>query len=48
MLQRAARATASYVVIGMNEHSPVSLGALYNTLVEPMADGAAGSLSPKE
>src|SRR5256885_14343708 len=32
MIRRAARETQSYVVIGVNERSPVSLGALYNTL----------------
>ena len=29
----AARETATYVVMGVNERSPVSLGVLYNTLV---------------
>lgn len=36
----AARETGTYVVIGVNERSPVSLGTLYNTLVFIGPDGA--------
>ncbi|MCA9861139.1 MAG: carbon-nitrogen hydrolase family protein, partial [Thermomicrobiales bacterium] len=36
----AAAAHAVYVVIGVNERSPISLGALYNTLVFIGPDGA--------
>ena len=39
-IQAAAKANACYVVIGMNERSPVSLGALYNTLLFIGPDGA--------
>lgn len=35
----AAKANNAYVVIGVNERSPVSLGALYNTLVFIGPDG---------
>jgi nitrilase len=37
---RAARAAGVYVVIGVNERSPVSLGAIYNTLVFIGSDGS--------
>jgi nitrilase len=37
---RAARAAGVYVVIGVNERSPVSLGAIYNTLVFIAPDGS--------
>ncbi len=40
VLRRAARETKTYVVIGVNERSPVSLGAIYNTLVFIGPDGA--------
>ncbi|HEX3506272.1 MAG TPA: carbon-nitrogen hydrolase family protein [Xanthobacteraceae bacterium] len=40
ILRRAARDTVTYVVIGVNERSPVSLGAIYNTLVFIGPDGA--------
>jgi aliphatic nitrilase len=36
----AARAAGVYVVIGVNERSPVSLGAIYNTLVFIGSDGS--------
>ncbi len=36
----AAKANDTYVVIGVNERSPVSLGGLYNTLVFIGPDGA--------
>ena len=39
-LRRAARDAGIYVVIGVNERSPVSLGAIYNTLVFIGPDGA--------
>ena len=39
-IRRAARDSGTYVVIGVNERSPVSLGALYNTLVFIGPDGA--------
>jgi nitrilase len=39
VLRRAARDTETYVVIGVNERSPVSLGAIYNTLVFIGPDG---------
>jgi aliphatic nitrilase len=39
-LQRAARAANIHVVIGVNERSPVSLGAIYNTLLFIGPDGA--------
>src|SRR5712671_7723447 len=39
-IRRAARDSETYVVIGVNERSPVSLGALYNTLVFIGPDGA--------
>jgi nitrilase len=39
-IRRAARDTETYVVIGVNERSPVSLGALYNTLVFIAPDGS--------
>ncbi|NIZ12052.1 carbon-nitrogen hydrolase family protein [Phaeobacter sp. HF9A] len=38
-IQAAARANTCYVVIGLNERSPVSLGALYNTLLFIGPDG---------
>jgi nitrilase len=37
---RAARAAGVYVVIGVNERSPVSLGTIYNTLVFIGRDGS--------
>jgi nitrilase len=37
---RAARAAGVYVVIGVNERSPISLGAIYNTLVFIGRDGS--------
>jgi nitrilase len=37
---RAARDAGVYVVIGVNERSPVSLGAIYNTLVFIGSDGS--------
>jgi aliphatic nitrilase len=40
VLRRVARETETYVIIGVNERSPVSLGALYNTLVFIGPDGA--------
>jgi aliphatic nitrilase len=39
-LQRAARAAGIYVVIGVNERSPVSLGCIYNTLLFIAPDGS--------
>lgn len=39
-VQAAARANNCYVVMGLNERSPVSLGALYNTLLFIGPDGA--------
>jgi aliphatic nitrilase len=40
LVRRAARETETYVVIGVNERSPVSLGAIYNTLVFVGPDGS--------
>lgn len=40
IVRKAARDTACYVVLGVNERSPVSLGAIYNTLVFIGPDGA--------
>lgn len=40
VLRRAARDTRTYVVIGVNERSLVSLGTIYNTLVFIGPDGA--------
>lgn len=40
VLRHAARDAHVYVVIGVNERSPVSLGTLYNTLVFIGPDGA--------
>jgi aliphatic nitrilase len=40
VIRRAARETGVYVVIGVNERSPVSLGAVYNTMVFIGADGS--------
>lgn len=37
---KAARETGCYVVLGVNERSPVSLGAIYNTMVFIGPDGA--------
>jgi nitrilase len=37
---RAARAAGVYVVVGVNERSPVSLGTIYNTLVFIGRDGS--------
>ncbi|MCA1475433.1 carbon-nitrogen hydrolase family protein [Bradyrhizobium sp. NBAIM08] len=37
---KAARDTGCHVVLGVNERSPVSLGAIYNTLVFIRPDGA--------
>ncbi|TWC07525.1 aliphatic nitrilase [Bradyrhizobium macuxiense] len=39
IVRKAARDTACYVVLGVNERSPVSLGAIYNTLVFIGPDG---------
>ena len=39
-IRRTARDTETYVVIGVNERSPMSLGALYNTLVFIGPDGS--------
>jgi aliphatic nitrilase len=39
-IRRAARDTETCVVIGVNERSPLSLGAIYNTLVFIGPDGA--------
>ena len=39
-LRRAARDAGIHVVIGVNERSPVSLGAIYNTLLFIGPDGA--------
>ncbi|BAL11490.1 hypothetical protein BJ6T_62410 [Bradyrhizobium japonicum USDA 6] len=39
-VRKAARDTGCYVVLGVNERSPVSLGAIYNTLVFIGPDGA--------
>jgi aliphatic nitrilase len=40
VIRDAARAHGCHVVIGLNERSPVSLGALYNTLLFIGPDGA--------
>ncbi|WP_426425139.1 carbon-nitrogen hydrolase family protein [Bradyrhizobium genosp. A] len=40
VVRKAARDTSCYVVLGVNERSPVSLGAIYNTLVFIGPDGA--------
>lgn len=40
MIRDAAKASGCHVVIGLNERSPVSLGALYNTLLFIGPDGA--------
>lgn len=40
VVQAAAKASDCYVVLGLNERSPVSLGALYNTLLFIGPDGA--------
>jgi len=40
VVQAAARANKCHVVIGLNERSPVSLGALYNTLLFIGPNGA--------
>jgi aliphatic nitrilase len=40
VLRQAARDTGTYVVIGVNERSPLSLGAIFNTLVFIGPDGA--------
>jgi aliphatic nitrilase len=40
VVRKAARDTECYVVLGVNERSPVSLGAIYNTLVFIGPDGA--------
>ncbi len=40
VLRAAARDSETYIVIGVNERSPVSLGAIYNTLVFIGPDGA--------
>ncbi|MES5481912.1 carbon-nitrogen hydrolase family protein [Bradyrhizobium sp. INPA03-11B] len=39
IVRKAARDTSCYVVLGVNERSPVSLGAIYNTLVFIGPDG---------
>ncbi|MCC8980035.1 carbon-nitrogen hydrolase family protein [Bradyrhizobium acaciae] len=39
IVRKAARDSGCYVVLGVNERSPVSLGALYNTLVFIGPDG---------
>ena len=39
VVRNAARDTRCYVVLGVNERSPVSLGAIYNTLVFIGPDG---------
>ncbi|MEZ5913257.1 MAG: carbon-nitrogen hydrolase family protein [Paracoccaceae bacterium] len=39
VVQAAAKANDCYVVLGLNERSPVSLGALYNTLLFIGPDG---------
>ncbi|QOZ35108.1 carbon-nitrogen hydrolase family protein [Bradyrhizobium sp. CCBAU 53421] len=39
IVRKAARDSACYVVLGVNERSPVSLGAIYNTLVFIGPDG---------
>jgi nitrilase len=40
VVRKVARDTGCYVVLGVNERSPVSLGAIYNTLVFIGPDGA--------
>lgn len=40
IVRKAARDADCHVVLGVNERSPVSLGAIYNTLVFIGADGA--------
>ncbi|TGN90729.1 carbon-nitrogen hydrolase family protein [Bradyrhizobium yuanmingense] len=40
VVREAARNTGCHVVLGVNERSPVSLGAIYNTLVFIGPDGA--------
>ncbi|MDF0496877.1 carbon-nitrogen hydrolase family protein [Bradyrhizobium yuanmingense] len=40
IVRKAARDTGCHVVLGVNERSPVSLGAIYNTLVFIGPDGA--------
>jgi aliphatic nitrilase len=40
VVRKAARDTECYVVLGVNERSPVSLGTIYNTLVFIGPDGA--------
>jgi nitrilase len=40
VVRNAARDTGCYVVLGVNERNPVSLGAIYNTLVFIGPDGA--------
>lgn len=40
VIQSAAKANDCFVLIGLNERSPVSLGALYNTLMLIGPDGA--------
>lgn len=40
VVRKAAHDCACYVVLGVNERSPVSLGAIYNTLVFIGPDGA--------
>lgn len=40
VVRQAARDAGAYVVIGVNERSPVSLGAIFNTLVFIGPDGA--------
>jgi len=40
VVRKAARDAACYVVLGVNERSPVSLGAIYNTLVFIGPDGS--------
>ncbi|WP_315766398.1 MULTISPECIES: carbon-nitrogen hydrolase family protein [unclassified Bradyrhizobium] len=40
IVRKAARDANCYVVLGINERSPVSLGAIYNTLVFIGPDGA--------
>jgi len=40
VVRKAARDTGCHVVLGVNERSPVSLGAIYNTMVFIGPDGA--------
>jgi nitrilase len=40
VVRRAARECQTYVVIGVNERSPISLGVVYNTLVFVGPDGS--------